>query len=75
MTRDMSQKQFEAALKRNGLSYAGLFWFHREDCPGLGIPGVFYRDGRCAKRETIAHLIEAFDRAYERQERVKGGAS
>ena len=60
MTRDFTSAQFNAALKRNGFRWAALWWFVDTTgaCPNIHFSGIFYRNGKCARRATLAHLIK-----------------
>ena len=61
MTRDMSKKQFDAALARNGFRHVYLFWFADKtgECPGMTFGAVLRGNGKgIARRATIARLIQ-----------------
>ena len=61
MARDLTDKQFYAALERNGFKKPVLFWVTHRDLPNHSFPMVVYSDGRIAKRETISRLIKRRD--------------
>lgn len=74
--RELSFKQFQAALKRDGFRHVALFWF--EDTtgatPGHSFPGVFLRNGKHLRRATIAQLRRQRRNAIEIAEREKGAS-
>lgn len=70
--RDMTRRQFEAALKRNGFRPYWGPYFHCDELPAWSFPGIVYRRRgkyRLARRATIAHLIHSRDAALAAKER------
>jgi hypothetical protein len=68
--RDFTDAQFRAALARNGFKHEFLGWFRdtTDRTPGVSYGGIYYRDGKCARRATLAHLIQA--RSKETKQRT-----
>lgn len=60
MARDMTDRQFAAALARNGFKAPVLFWVEHSDIPGHHF-SMLFRGKKIAKRETIAHLCRRRD--------------
>ena len=67
--RDMTAREFAKALERNGFRHDFLFWFKDTTgaTPNIGYSGIFYRNGKCARRTTIAHLISSRDKELARK--------
>lgn len=59
--RDMTDREFYAALKRNGFKKPVLFWVEHEELPNHSFSMLFRRGGKLAKRVTISHLIRRRD--------------
>ena len=59
MTRDMSNREFSAAMKRNGFRHEFLLWFKdtTAQTPHIRFSGLFSTKGKLFRRATIAHLI------------------
>ncbi len=57
MSRDLSDKQFREALKRNDFGRPILFWCEDKKNPGHSYGMVVGKSGKLYKRETIAHLL------------------
>jgi hypothetical protein len=70
-TRDMTRREYAAALKRNGFKHVALFWF--SDTTGqthVSYSGIFWRTGKVARRATVSHLIKSRDAELKRNETV-----
>lgn len=72
--RDMSDRQFLDALKRNGFSRPVLFWVHdkTDAAAGVSFGMLVTRKGKILKRATIAKLIK--DRAEYAEKRKAAAA-
>lgn len=66
MTRDMTRRQFYAALERNGFGKPILMWVSSKDNPNISYSMLFTIKGKICRRETLAHLI-----ARREQDRAK----
>ncbi len=70
MTRDLSEKQYLAALERRGFRPAGMarLWVKHNDFPNTMF-GTIYdpRKGRIMRRATISKLIKSLDRERARK--------
>lgn len=71
---DMSARQFNAALKRNGFRHAFLFWFEDTtgQTEGISYSGIFYRKGKLARRATLAHLLKRREHQIKLSARAGG---
>lgn len=59
-THDLSQLQFDAALKRHGL-YKQLLWIYSHELPGKGIGAILRGGGKgIDRRATLARAIREF---------------
>lgn len=65
---EMSRKQFNASLARNGFRQC-LLWFEdmTGQCPGVSWGGVLHRNGKMARRATIAKLRRDRDAEIKRR--------
>lgn len=65
-TRDMTEREFKAALKRNGLKLV-LMWIWRanptDDQVNMGVGVVSYRKTGVHFRESIAYALRRFREA------------
>lgn len=61
--RDMSRREFAAALKRNNLSLT-LLWITRKGGEGerktIGVGVIVDRRGKLMRRATLAHALRTF---------------
>ena len=57
-SRDLTYKQFFAALKRNRFGGPTLLWCHDLDNPNHSYGVIVDRKGKLYKRQTIAYLLE-----------------
>lgn len=66
--RELSRKQFNEAMQRNGFKHHALFWFidTTGQTPGCSYSGIFWRNGKLARRATLAHLIRRRDEEIAR---------
>ena len=79
MTRDMTRKQFLAALERNGFSRPILLWVHdrkseERNAEGrivrsIDRPLTFTSKGKLLRRESLANLLRARDRDAKKEQR------
>lgn len=62
-TRDMSKKQFQAALKRNGFrpTILGLWYEDMTGTTSITFGAVIGKGYRIHRRATLAHLIQSRD--------------
>jgi hypothetical protein len=67
-TRDMTRREFTAALKRNGFKHEFLFWFEDTtgQTPDIHYPGIFQKNGKTMRRATISRLIKHRDAELKR---------
>lgn len=63
LPRDMTHKQFLAALERNGFRKPVLFWVSSKDDPSRSYSMIFTRKGKLLRRVTLAHLIAEREKA------------
>lgn len=62
-TPDMSRSEFNAALKRRGFRQV-LMWFQDTtgQVPDTSYGGILHRNGKLARRATLAHIIRERDK-------------
>lgn len=60
--REMTRRQFAEALNRNGFKQM-MMWFTDTtgQTPHLSSGAILYRNGKVARRATLAHCIRARD--------------
>jgi len=77
MSRDMTERAFRAALKRNGFRFARLFWFEDTTGQASGVlfSGAFNADTSIHRRETIRHLIARREAHIARERQRKTSRS
>ncbi len=64
-TRDLTEKQFQAALKRNGMSRPGVFGYVDV---GNGVQiSVWNAGAKASRRQQLAFLIADRDRTFKRE--------
>lgn len=67
MTRDLTDKQFRAALDRNGLELMGL-WIVRKGGGTHGIGVLCDRKWKIRRRESLAHALRRFAKIDAKKE-------
>ena len=72
MTRDMTDAQFKAALKRNGFRRI-LLWAETEAVPGVSFSLLFHpRTRKVLKRQSVAYLIKRRDEEIAKRKAETG---
>ena len=62
MTRDMTQKQFETALKKNGISPRGFLGYHTV-CKGVSVCAL---NAGSRRRDQLAYLLREQQRIEDK---------
>lgn len=65
MTRDMTRKQFSAALRRHGLRIEVLWIWSDKHSSGIGI--ITDRQGKLRRRASLAKALTRFDEMDKRR--------
>lgn len=71
MARDMTDREFKAALERHGFKPDfGSMWFKHADYPNISFGGTYNpKTGKTMRRATLAHLIKRKEQEDAKREK------